>query len=127
MQAARADAEKDLSGEEIRELRLVLKRQGFQGRDIVLAAPDQSLLRGVFDLPRQVSGAPVSQIARMELSRMHQVPPDSEEKARKLFPKPDTLPKIFIVTDNTIKSIGLLDQITVPLTENNAGDAGAIF
>ena len=75
----RADAEKDLSGEEIRELRLVLKRQGFQGRDIVLAAPDQSLLRGVFDLPRQVSGAPVSQIARMELSRMHQVPPDSFE------------------------------------------------
>jgi Tfp pilus assembly PilM family ATPase len=75
----RADAEKELSGQEIRELRLVLKRQGFQGRDIVLAAPDQSLLRGVFDLPRQVSGAPVAQIARMELSRMHQVQPDSFE------------------------------------------------
>lgn len=75
----RADAEKDLGGEEVCELRGVLKRQGFQGRDIILAAPDQELLRGVFDLPRQVSGAPVAQIARMELSRMHQVQPDSFE------------------------------------------------
>jgi len=32
----------------------------------------------------------------------HQVPPDSEKKARKLFPKPETLPKIFIVTDKLL-------------------------
>ena len=75
----RADAEKDLCDREIHELRHVLKRQGFQGREVVLAAPDQALLRGVFDLPRQVSGAPVAQIARMELSRMHQVQPDAFE------------------------------------------------
>ncbi|MCK4394824.1 type I restriction endonuclease subunit R, partial [Candidatus Bipolaricaulota bacterium] len=32
----------------------------------------------------------------------HQVSPDAEKKARKLFPKPDTLPKIFIVTDKLL-------------------------
>jgi len=32
----------------------------------------------------------------------HQVPPDAEKKARKLFPKVDTLPKIFIVTDKLL-------------------------
>lgn len=72
-------ADQELSGDELRELRRVLKRQGFQGRDVVLAAPDKALLRGVFDLPRQVSGAPVAQIARMELARMHQIAPDSFE------------------------------------------------
>jgi type IV pilus assembly protein PilM len=75
----RPAADQELEGDEMRELRRVLKRQGFQGRDVVLAAPDTALLRGVFDLPRQVSGAPVAQIARMELARMHQVAPDSFE------------------------------------------------
>jgi type I restriction enzyme R subunit len=32
----------------------------------------------------------------------HQVSPDAERKARKLFPKDDTLPKIFIVTDKLL-------------------------
>jgi len=32
----------------------------------------------------------------------YQVSPDAEKKARKLFPKPDTLPKIFIVTDKLL-------------------------
>lgn len=36
------------------------------------------------------------------LVRRHQVAPDAEKKARKLFPKPDTLPKIFIVTDKLL-------------------------
>ncbi|HUV36236.1 MAG TPA: HsdR family type I site-specific deoxyribonuclease [Patescibacteria group bacterium] len=32
----------------------------------------------------------------------HQVSPDAEKKARKLFPRVDTLPKIFIVTDKLL-------------------------
>ena len=32
----------------------------------------------------------------------HQIAPDAEKKARKLFPKADTLPKIFIVTDKLL-------------------------
>jgi type I restriction enzyme, R subunit len=36
------------------------------------------------------------------LVHRHQVAPDAEKKARKLFPKADTLPKIFIVTDKLL-------------------------
>jgi len=36
------------------------------------------------------------------LVHRYQVSPETEKKARKLFPKPDTLPKIFIVTDKLL-------------------------
>ena len=42
--------------EEILKIRRILRRQGFHGNDIVLASPENGLLRGVFDVPPQVSG-----------------------------------------------------------------------
>jgi type I restriction enzyme R subunit len=39
---------------------------------------------------------------RYPLVYQHQISPDSEKKPRKLFPKADTLPKIFIVTDKLL-------------------------
>ena len=69
----------DINTEELHLMKRVLKRQGFVGNEVVLAAPQSGLLQGVFDVPPQVSGAPVAQIARMELSRIHNVPPDSFE------------------------------------------------
>jgi type IV pilus assembly protein PilM len=69
----------EVDREELINVRSVLRRQGFRGTDVVLAAPEEKLLRGIFEVPRQVSGAPVAQIARMELSRMHNVPPNSFE------------------------------------------------
>ncbi|HOO78075.1 MAG TPA: HsdR family type I site-specific deoxyribonuclease [bacterium] len=39
---------------------------------------------------------------RYPLVYRHQVTPEAEKKARKLFPKPHTLPKIFIVTDKLL-------------------------
>ena len=65
--------------EEILSLRGSLRRQGFCGNDIVLAAPDEKLLRGILELPCRVSGAAVRQMARMELSRLHHAAPDSFE------------------------------------------------
>jgi type IV pilus assembly protein PilM len=65
--------------EEIRAMKRILRRQGFHGHDLVLAVPDEGLLRGVFHVPQRVSGAPVAQIGRMELSRVHNVMPDSFE------------------------------------------------
>jgi len=65
--------------EEIRRIKRILARQGFHGDEIVLAAPEKGLLQGVFDVPPKVSGAPMVQIARMELSRIHNVAPDSFE------------------------------------------------
>ncbi len=63
--------------EEVFHLRSVLERQGFSGRAAVLTVPSRKLLTGILELPPRSSGAPVDQIARMELSRMHRVEPDS--------------------------------------------------
>ncbi|UCD58342.1 MAG: pilus assembly protein PilM [Candidatus Hydrogenedentota bacterium] len=68
--------------EDLLRMKRLFKRQGFYGNEIVLTAPENGLLRGVFDVPPQVSGAPVAQIARMELSRIHHVVPDSFEMVR---------------------------------------------
>jgi Tfp pilus assembly PilM family ATPase len=57
----------------------VLRRQGFRGNEIVLAAPEEKLLRGTVELPSKMSGAPVAQVARVELSRMHNAAPNSFE------------------------------------------------
>jgi len=75
----RIGASNGIDREEILKLRRVLRRQGFCGNDVVLAAPEEGLLRGVFEVPQQVSGAPIAQIARMELSRIHNVAPNSFE------------------------------------------------
>ncbi len=65
--------------EEITHLKDVLKRQGFRGQDVVLAVPEKQLLRGIFELPPAKSGAPIDQIARMEVARMHHIEPDAFE------------------------------------------------
>lgn len=77
----RAKIGQDIDREEAANLRRTVRRQGFYGNEIVLAAPEEVLLRGILELPRQVSGAPTMQIARMELSRVHGVAPDSFEMA----------------------------------------------
>ncbi|MBI1367843.1 MAG: hypothetical protein GC162_04230 [Planctomycetes bacterium] len=64
---------------ELSRLAEVLDRQGFTGRQIVLAVPDDKLLSGILELPPRDSGAPVEQIARMELASMHRVDPQSFE------------------------------------------------
>jgi len=68
-----------IDAQEILSLRGSLRRQGFCGNDVVLAAPDEKLLRGILELPGRASGDAVRQMARMELSRLHHVAPDSFE------------------------------------------------
>jgi len=58
------------------------------------------LLPPEYSLPIYTSAQHDSE--KVPLVYQHQVPPDSEKKARKLFPKPETLPKIFIVTDKLL-------------------------
>ena len=77
----RPEPETEISPADALAFKAVLKRQGFSGRTIVLAAPEQHLLRASLELPSKVSGAPIEQIVRMELSRLHNVPPDSFEMA----------------------------------------------
>ena len=66
---------------EAERLSRVLPRQGFVGKCVVLAVPDQKLLTGILDLPPSSSGAPLDKIARIELSRVHRQEPDAFEMA----------------------------------------------
>jgi len=86
----RAEAEGPVSAADALVLRRVLKRQGFSGSRIVIAAPQEHLLRAALELPAKVSGAPLGQIARMELSRLHNVEPDSFEMAHWELKAPDS-------------------------------------
>jgi Tfp pilus assembly PilM family ATPase len=66
---------------EVSRFAALLDRQGFCGRDVVLAVPDEMVLGGVLKLPPRSSGAPLEQISRMEISRMHKCEPGTFEMA----------------------------------------------
>ncbi len=68
-----------LSGSEAAALRDVLGRQGFRGRTVVLGCPPARLMSAVLELPPRSSGAPLDQIARMELARANECAPDALE------------------------------------------------
>ncbi len=73
----RPEPEEEVSGIDALALREVLNRQGFSGNRIAMAVPEKALLRASLELPSSVAGAPVKQIIRMELARLHSVAPDS--------------------------------------------------
>jgi len=77
----RPQAESEICREDALALREVLERQGFKGNRIILAAPEKAVLPAALELPTKVSGAPIDQIIRLELSRLHNLAPDSFEMA----------------------------------------------
>jgi Tfp pilus assembly PilM family ATPase len=66
-----AGAEPIPGDEEASRLADILYRQGFSGRRVMVAAPDSRVISGTMDLPPKGSGAPLQQLARAELGRMH--------------------------------------------------------
>jgi len=66
----------------------VLYRQGFTGRRIAVAVPDSRLLTAILELPPRASGAPIEQLAKIELSRIHKRDPGSLEMACWDIPSP---------------------------------------
>lgn len=84
----RENPDGDTDRSEVRQLRGVLERQGFAGKHIVLAVPTEKLMTGILDVPPRGSGAPVDQIARTELARIHKCKPDSLEMACWDLPAP---------------------------------------
>ncbi|CAN5852177.1 hypothetical protein BH11PLA1_BH11PLA1_12210 [soil metagenome] len=51
----------------------LLRRRGFAGNRIVLAAPTEKLLHATLELPPRSSGAPIEELAAAELGRIHRV------------------------------------------------------
>lgn len=70
-----------ITHEEAVSLSQLLARQGFAGREVVLAVPWTTLITSILDLPPRSSGAPIEQLARMELARMHKCDPGGFEMA----------------------------------------------
>jgi type IV pilus assembly protein PilM len=75
------------AGEAVR-LREALDRQGFEGDRVALAAPSHKLMTEVMDLPPRGSGAPLGQIARLELARAHRRDPGTFEMGLWDVPRP---------------------------------------
>ena len=71
--------ESPIHPEEALAIRSALARMGFRGRKIVLAVPEDKLLVSMLELPLRGSGAPLEQIARAELARIHGYEPDTAE------------------------------------------------
>jgi Tfp pilus assembly PilM family ATPase len=66
----------------------VLERQGFEGTDVVMAAPSDRVVASVIELPPRASGAPIAQLAAAELGRVHKVDPTSLQVAYWEVPSP---------------------------------------
>jgi Tfp pilus assembly PilM family ATPase len=64
---------------ELRHLRSLIAKGPFRGKQIVLAVPPDKLLTGIVELPPRSSGAPIEQLTRCELARIHRQEPASLE------------------------------------------------
>jgi Tfp pilus assembly PilM family ATPase len=86
---ARPEPAAPTDSRQVRALREMLRRQGFAGKDVVLGVPRQKQLTGILELPARDSGAPLDQIARMELARIHKCAPGSFEMVYWDVPAPN--------------------------------------
>jgi len=67
--------------QEAERLAGVLRRRGFIGREVVAAVPEHAAMNALLDVPSRSSSAPVEQIARGEMARLHRVDPGAIECA----------------------------------------------
>jgi Tfp pilus assembly PilM family ATPase len=90
-----------------------LRRAGFFGQRLVLSAPDASLLLALLELPPRTSKAPIEQLARVEVARIHRCEPQSFELATWDLP----------ATDRT-KGATHAIAVALPLSAGDAATAG---
>jgi type IV pilus assembly protein PilM len=77
----RAGSEAIPTPAELREILSILGRQGFAGRDVVIAASGDKLRSGILELPAKAAGVPMEQIARAEFGRVHKLDVSAAELA----------------------------------------------
>ena len=85
---ARAEPSAPLDQGEVSRLRNMLAQSNFKGDSIVLAVPQEDLLTGIMELPPRESGAPIEQLTRSELARIHNCQPQSFEMSCWDLPAP---------------------------------------
>lgn len=67
--------------DELGQIASILRRQGFTGRDVVIAAPGEKLQSGILELPAKAEGVPMDQLARAEFGRVHKLDMNGAELA----------------------------------------------
>ena len=82
----------DIKSERLLQIEDILFRQGFVGTRCVCAVPRESLLSAVLPLPSRESGAPVTQLARLELARTFNEEASCIESTSWDLPKPARAP-----------------------------------
>ena len=83
----RANPGEPFDADEAARLFDVLDRRGFRGRGIVATAPKARVLTSVLDLPPVASGAPLAELARVEMARAHRFDAHTLEVAHWELPK----------------------------------------
>lgn len=66
---------------EVQQLREAMLRAGLRAGPVVLNAPDAALVSTTLELPPRASGAPLEQLARLEVGRTHRMDPEAFEMA----------------------------------------------
>ncbi|MDD4891471.1 MAG: pilus assembly protein PilM [Phycisphaerae bacterium] len=85
----RPDAAASLPAEaEFRQIAAVLRSRPFRGRSVVVAVPATQLMTSILELPPRSSGAPIEQLAAMELGRRYDVEPAAFEADSWDLPSP---------------------------------------
>ena len=85
---ARTEPSTPIGPAEVRRLLQKLDEGGFKGNSVVLAVPGEELLTGIMELPPRESGAPIEQLTRSELARIHNCDAQSFEMACWDLPAP---------------------------------------
>ncbi|MFO0830277.1 MAG: hypothetical protein U0637_00405 [Phycisphaerales bacterium] len=80
-----------VSGSDMRAFADALRRAGFVGRDVIASVP-RSAFTTTMELPPRTSAAPVQQLARVEMARIHRLEPGSFELGMWDLPTPDRKP-----------------------------------
>jgi Tfp pilus assembly PilM family ATPase len=78
-----------LTSQEAMLLGQTIAHAGFTGSRIALVAPDAALLPAVLELPPRTSKAPIEQLARIEVARIHRREPDGFDLATWDLPATD--------------------------------------
>lgn len=69
----RPATEAEPGSREIESLARTLSRRGFSGDRVAVALPESAVVSAMLELPPRQSGAPIEQLARAEVARMHRL------------------------------------------------------
>lgn len=112
---ARADADAEVGRGDAERIAALLERRGFAGRRVVLGLPRAAMLASNLELPPRDSGAPIEQIARLELARATRANAVAMEMALWMIPAP-----IRAAEGSHAMALGATHETTDPLIQGFA-------